>query len=700
MATSGSGSTSVTNGKRVLKMTWTLVSQDVANNTSTVNVKVVWSVEATYGLSSGASKTVTVNCLGTTGTSTADPTISSGASKTIFNKDLVVNHNADGTKSGKITVNWPISVTLNSGSTIGPLNISVNATLPTIPRASTVAFSSSSMNAGTAYTVNITRASSSFTHKLTYTFGTGSSLTTGLGANSGVGTSTSFTPPTSLFQSYMTNAYKGTIKITCQTYNGSTLIGSSTASATLTLPSSYGPTVSITVSDPTGYATKYGGYVLGKSTIKVSGTESAKLGASISSRSIVANGTTYNTNPATTGTISSTSNTSISYSIVDSRGYGAAQSQSITILNYQSPNLSNFTVSRCNSDGSANVEGSYLKVTYSLTVSSLNSKNSSTLKITFTGTSSTTVTLSPGYSATNATYIYNAGNNTTSYMVSAVLTDDFGSDSSDDSASGAMLGYMTSSHLSTVLGACKTYASSKANILPLSGGTISGNLTMGSGAINPRYWYVGGNREIDTERNICFFNSGTGAYTHRCRIYGGNASSEISVGFYDEATSKRLFAYMSSVNGFYSNIPIQQHAMTVTRSASMSVGTTATKVSLTSIVGNTGTNELLCVSGDGGIKINSSAVHYVEVSGQLAFSSVGTANTHVTCYLYKNSSNQQTFNKISNNGSTTWTTTCFCKYGLSVTQGDIIYLYAAAASGSGTISDTAGSSILTVRVMG
>ena len=38
MATSGSASTSVTNGKRVMKMTWQLVSQDPDTNVSEVKV--------------------------------------------------------------------------------------------------------------------------------------------------------------------------------------------------------------------------------------------------------------------------------------------------------------------------------------------------------------------------------------------------------------------------------------------------------------------------------------------------------------------------------------------------------------------------------------------------------------------------------------------------------------------------------------
>ena len=688
-------------------MTWTLVSQDTATNTSVVNVKVVWSVAETYGLSSGSAKTVTVNCLGATGTASADPSISSGASKTIFNKDLTVSHNADGTKSGTITVNWPISVTLNSGSTIGPLNISCNATLPTIPRASTVSFSSSSMTAGTAYTINISRASSSFTHKLSYSFGSGSGLTTGLGASNGVGTSTSFTPPTSLFQNYMTNASSGTLKITCQTYNGSTLVGSKTASATLSL-SGNAPTVSFTTEDPYGYLTTYGGYVLGKSKITITGTESAKLGASISSRTITANGTTYNSNPATTDYISSTSNTTIKYTVKDSRGLSGSASSTITILDYKNPNISKFTVERCTSSGTVDSEGTWLKITYSTSVSPLNNKNSVSFRLSFTGTAagsdevtvSEAVPLSIGYSTSNATYLYNAGDNTTSFIVSARLSDDFTVDTASDTARGTMYGLLSSDHLGTVLSACKTYASSSANILPKTGGTISGNLTTNNAALYPKYWYLGGKNYSDLEKNIYFNNSGSGTYTHQCKIYGGSGTSAIGAGFFDSVISKRLLSYNASLQYCYTNLPYQHHAITVTGTPSLTATSTASKVTLGTVVGNSGGDTLIKAS-NGGIYINSDTVHYVEVSGQVCYSDVGTTNTYVTAYIYKNSSNVETFHKISNNDNTNYTSVNFCNYIMPVTKGDYIYLYTSASSGSGTVeSSTSNRNLLTVKVVG
>lgn len=80
--------------------------------------------------------------------------------------------------------------------------------------------------------------SSSFTHTLTYTFGNA----TGTIATKTSSTSVSWTPSLTL-ANQIPNSTSGTVTITCSTYNGSTLIGSTTCTATLSVPSSVIPTM-------------------------------------------------------------------------------------------------------------------------------------------------------------------------------------------------------------------------------------------------------------------------------------------------------------------------------------------------------------------------------------------------------------------------------------------------------------------------
>ena len=79
---------------------------------------------------------------------------------------------------------------------------------------------------GSATTININRASSSFTHTITYSF----SGLTGTIATKTSSTSIGWTIPTSFYEK-IPDAKSGVVTITCQTFNGNTSIGSSSTTA-------------------------------------------------------------------------------------------------------------------------------------------------------------------------------------------------------------------------------------------------------------------------------------------------------------------------------------------------------------------------------------------------------------------------------------------------------------------------------------
>lgn len=78
-----------------------------------------------------------------------------------------VNHNSDGTKSLTMSAVFYIRATL-SGTYYESITASANITLDSIARASSVSTPNATMGSATA--IAISRASSSFTHTLTYTF--------------------------------------------------------------------------------------------------------------------------------------------------------------------------------------------------------------------------------------------------------------------------------------------------------------------------------------------------------------------------------------------------------------------------------------------------------------------------------------------------------------------------------------------------
>ena len=148
-----------------------------------------------------------------------------------------VPHNADGTKEMSFSIRMDEVTGNYSGDTwkYGAASVSSTLWLATIPRPSSISVTSGSGTKPGAGSINlsISRASSSFTHTVTWEF-CGSTGTVG----TGIGTSCSFSVPLDFIEK-MPSSDNG-IRFVCKTYNNGTEIGSSSCAATIGhyLPSS------------------------------------------------------------------------------------------------------------------------------------------------------------------------------------------------------------------------------------------------------------------------------------------------------------------------------------------------------------------------------------------------------------------------------------------------------------------------------
>lgn len=196
-------------------------SQSIANNTSTISYSLV--LHRPSAISSNVSKSwsCTINGVAHTGSGT----IGGSGNKTLLSGTQTITHNNDGTKSISFSGSCGLEITW-SGSWIGTISGNSSMTLTTIPRASSVSMSASSVYPNGSITANITRASSSFTHTLTYSCGNSSGTIA-----TGVATSYTWTIPAS-FITQSPNANQ-TCTIYCYTYSGGTHIG--TKSTTFTV---------------------------------------------------------------------------------------------------------------------------------------------------------------------------------------------------------------------------------------------------------------------------------------------------------------------------------------------------------------------------------------------------------------------------------------------------------------------------------
>lgn len=277
-----------------------------------------------------------------------------------------IAHSADGSKSVSF------SAQIKASSYGVTASLSNTFTLATIPRASTLSISGNTI--GSNATISISRASTSFTHNLYYSWGT---ISNELIA-SGVGTSTTWTIPKKL-ANYISNATSGIGHITCQTYSGSTLIGNTVISFVGNIPdtSEFRPNISkVTLEEAMGgLASQFGCFVHNKSRIHVEVTASGAYSSTIKSYKTVINGATYVDAAFVTETLIKSGSNSYTVTVTDSRNRITTYSGTFEVASYSTPQITKFTAVRCNSDGTENEEGGYAKIVLAGNITSVNSKN-------------------------------------------------------------------------------------------------------------------------------------------------------------------------------------------------------------------------------------------------------------------------------------------------------------------------------------
>ena len=363
LASSGTIVNNFRTGYKV-QISWTVNSQNVANNTSNVTAKVqLVSTGSAYTISSSATKNGSLTMNGTTYNFTFTAGLSGNQTKTVFTKTIDVPHNSDGTKTLSMSATLGINVTL-SGKYWGNVTASGSGVLNTIPRTSSISLSASSVNFGSAITVNISRASTAFTHKVYYVFGS-KTVTVSTSAT----TSASYTIPND-HMNEIPNSTSGTATIYVDTYSGSTFIGTVGKSFTVNVPStivpSFDTTNGFTASTVADGAPTSLGYVKGKSKCKltINGAKGS-YGSTIKSYSISGGGFSTTASSFTTGTLNTAGSITFTAKITDSRGRTASKTTSITVNDYFAPTFAYPTVFRCTSSGAMDENnGTYIKVKF------------------------------------------------------------------------------------------------------------------------------------------------------------------------------------------------------------------------------------------------------------------------------------------------------------------------------------------------
>lgn len=401
-----------------LRFSWQTTAVSVQNNTSTIQ----WKLELISGSDGRINSTVpkkwsvTVNGTKYSGTNTVG--IANNTQKTLASGTTTIKHGNDGKKTFDYTFSQEFGIVL-SGVRIGTKSGSGSGVLGTIAVKSTLSASNGTL--GTAQTLTVTRQSTNTTHTITYKCGSASGMICDKSSN----TIISWTPPISLAKQNTTGDIVS-VALTITTYNGDTSLGANTKTISCEIPASVSPTVSVSFSDASGYYEIFGYYVEGLSRLKVNITAAGSQGSAIKSYSTTVNGKKYTASSFETDVL--TGGGSITAIVTDSRARIALANEQITVGAYALPQITDFTVSRCDADGNADKNGAYMAVRFSATVHRAGMANTAAYTVEYKKTSADTYntqTLTEyanTFTVSNGVYIFAADKNA-SYDVRLSVTD-------------------------------------------------------------------------------------------------------------------------------------------------------------------------------------------------------------------------------------------------------------------------------------
>ena len=359
---------------------WELSDQDIVSNKSTIS----WSCGVTpghkYYVNAIKMSAVTINNVQVYAGGTYS-NITDYEEHTFASGTLDILHDSDGGKSfivaafsGQV---WNYSYYLTATAE------AQSFALPTIPRSTVPVIGSVVL--GQTTIISLPRAVPSFTHTLTYSFGSYSGIIA-----EGAGTEAQWRDVPYDLATQIPSSPTGIGTLTCKTYNGSTLIGTQQVNFTVVVPnnSATQPSDTISISPVNSLAEPFNSlYIQGRTKAKITHTAVGKYGTTIKSYTATVDGQTYTGQDATTEILSIPGSRSITGIVTDNREIPGTTISSITVLAYTPPSVERNTsenaliCARALADGTLDDDGTSLYIACSRKYSSLYGDNSASVQV-------------------------------------------------------------------------------------------------------------------------------------------------------------------------------------------------------------------------------------------------------------------------------------------------------------------------------
>lgn len=307
------------------RLTVSQITQDKAGNRT--QYRILWTSTQTGASYNNYRRTanyyIRVNDEGSAAAYSIEYTLPKNSTQTILDVTLWVNHRSNGTAAVYV------STEMDTGISAGIVKKSASLIPTPIPRQSIV--SASGANIGENLAISLTRYSNSYTHDIVYSFGTLS----GIIAEDVAVSSVTWTIPTEFF-SLLPTSKSGTGTITCTTYSGDSVVGTSSTAFTAYVPASSAPSLSAVIRDVDSVVTNLTGdssiLVKYSSNAGVTLTAQAKDGASIASyKTLCADGKTLE---GASGKIDNVRSGEFTCSVTDSRGFVTSRRVSLAMIDY------------------------------------------------------------------------------------------------------------------------------------------------------------------------------------------------------------------------------------------------------------------------------------------------------------------------------------------------------------------------------
>lgn len=347
-----------------------------------------------------------------------------GATVLLASYTETVKHNSDGTLKLSVDCSFTMgNTTLSGGSISGEFKCT------SIPRASEMTFTATTINPGDTVAFTVSPASAVYAHRVNWSLGDRSeSLSLGAGV-----LSSSFTVPKE-WASEVVSSSSSSLSVNLTTFNGDVAVGTKTYDIRFLIPAieEYKPAFRISITRDNGnIPDTFDSYIKGVSVITVDPADlTFSYGASLAAVTMTVGDVSIRKIPATFN-LNLSGDVLVTVAVRDTRGMLTVKTETISVYDYKKPSVEITSLERCNASGGKESLGTYGALSYRVGYSDIDGSNKPVISLKYRKSTEESYTYAG--EVTSSPFVFGDGGLAvgSSYIVSVSVSDSISSESSD-----------------------------------------------------------------------------------------------------------------------------------------------------------------------------------------------------------------------------------------------------------------------------